>query len=74
MLRNLAAELTRKGFRTPSSAVSKAIGCTEKTARSKLYGKTPVTVPEAVKIISTYFSDDSFTIDYLFSEDGDIQS
>lgn len=68
MLNNLRAELVRKGYNTPSEAVAAALNCTPKTARSKLDGLSPVTVPEAVKIIETYFAEDHFTIEYLFSE------
>lgn len=66
MLNNLRAELVRKGFFTPSEAVAIALGCTQKTARNKLDGTSPVTVPEAVKIIDDYFADDGFSIEYLF--------
>ena len=68
MLNNLRAELVRKGFNTPSEAVAAALNCTQKTARNKLDGHSPVTVPEAVKIIETYFAEDQFTIEYLFAE------
>lgn len=68
MLNNLRAELVRKGYNTPSEAVASALGCTPKTARNKLDGITPVTVPEAVKIIEVFFKNDSFTIEYLFAE------
>lgn len=68
MLNNLRAELVRKGFNTPSEAVAAALKCTSKTARNKLDGISPVTVPEAVKIIETYFANDNFTIEYLFLE------
>lgn len=66
MLNNLRAELVRKGYYTPSEAIAAALGCTPKTARNKLHGDSAVTVPEAVKIIETYFSEDGFTIEYLF--------
>lgn len=46
MLNNLRAELVRKGFNTPSEAVADALNCTPKTARNKLDGISPVTVPE----------------------------
>lgn len=68
MLNNLRAELVRKGFKNPVEAVVDALGCTEKTARNKLDGITPVTVPEAVAIIERYFMEDKFTIEYLFAE------
>lgn len=68
MLTNLMAELARKGYRTPAQAVSKALGCTEKTARNKIEGKSAITVPEAVAIIQEYFAADNFTIEYLFAQ------
>ena len=68
MLNNLRAELVRKGYHTPSEAITAALGCSPKTARNKLDGKSPVTVPEAVKIIETYFTGDNFTIEYLFAQ------
>ena len=68
MLNNLRAELVRKGYITPSEAIVSALGCSPKTARNKLDGKTPVTVPEAVKIVEKYFSDDNFSIEYLFAQ------
>lgn len=66
MLNNLRAELVRKGFSHPSEAIANALNCTQRTARNKLSGLSPVTVPEAVKIIERYFADDNFTIEYLF--------
>lgn len=68
MLNNLRAELVRKGIKNPAEAVAEALECTEKTARNKLDGITPVTVPEAVTIIERYFSTDKFSIEYLFAE------
>lgn len=68
MLNNLLAELVRKGYYTPSEAIAAALSCTPQTAQNKLNGLSPVTVPEAVKIIETYFAGDSFTIEYLFAE------
>lgn len=66
MLNNLCAELVRKGYKTPSEALVLALNCTPKTARNKLNGNTPVTVPEAVKIIEAFFKEDNFSIEYLF--------
>lgn len=68
MLNNLCAELVRKGFNKPSEAVATALNCTLRTARNKLNNISPVTVPEAVKIIEKYFSNDNFTIEYLFTQ------
>ncbi len=68
MLNNLKAELARKGYSTPSDALVEALGCNPKTARNKLDGITPVTVPEAVAIIEKHFKNDDFTIEYLFKQ------
>lgn len=65
MLNNLRAEYIRKGI-TPYRGVMQALGCSEKTARNKLNGIYPVTVPEALKIIKKDFSDNDFQIEYLF--------
>lgn len=65
MLNNLKAELVRKGLK-PEKAVCNAIGCCEKTARSKLKGNVDLSIPEAFKITDMYFSDDNFSLDYLF--------
>ena len=67
MLNNLRAELVRKGYKNPAEAVVAALGCTDKTARNKLDGITPVTVPEAIAIVERYFVKDNFTIEYLFA-------
>lgn len=68
MLTNLMAELARKGYKTSAQAqaVSKVLGCTEKTARNKIEGKSAITVTEAVAIIQEFFRDDNFSIEYLF--------
>lgn len=68
MLRNLKAELIRKGYDKPESVIAEVLGCSEKTSRNKMLGETAITVPEAVKIIEKLFMDDQFTIDYLFKD------
>lgn len=68
MLNNLKAELIRKN-KNPNLAIMQAIGCSERTARNKLSGDSPFTVPEAVKVIETHFSGKRPTIDYLFAND-----
>lgn len=67
MLLNLKAEYTRKNIE-PYIGVMKALQCSEKTARNKINGVTPMTIREAVKIIKTDFPNSGFTIDYLFYE------
>ena len=68
MLNNLKAEFVRKGIE-PYKGVMSALSCAEKTARNKLNGVTPITVPEACKIIDHSFKDDGFRIEYLFKDD-----
>ncbi len=63
MFKNLQAEFARCNIR-PCVGVSKALDCTERTARNKLNGITEITVTEAKKIKLTYFPD--LTLDYLF--------
>lgn len=67
MLSNLKAEYVRKNIE-PNEGVMKALGCSAKTAYNKLNSITPMSVPEAVKIIKHDFSEDGFTIDYLFAD------
>ena len=68
MLNNLKAEYTRKGI-VPKSGVMHALNCTERTAKNKLDGKTPITIPEAIKIRDNDFKNENFSIDYLFAPD-----
>lgn len=65
MLNNLKAELVRKELE-PELAVRNAIGCCRRTAKDKLKGIRDFTVPEAFKIVNTYFPDDEFSWEYLF--------
>ncbi len=66
MLNNLKAEFVRCNIE-PYVGVMNALCCSEKTARNKLNGVSPVTVPEAAKIINKYFPKHS--VEYLFIED-----
>lgn len=68
MLNNLKAEYTRKGI-VPKIGVMHTLKCTERTAKNKLDGKTPITIPEAIKIRDNDFKNENFTIDYLFASD-----
>lgn len=68
MLNNLKAELVRKGI-VPHKGIMSALSCSEVTARKKLNGVSPTTVPEAFKIIDYNFKDDNFSIEYLFLEE-----
>lgn len=67
MLYNLRAELTRKGLK-PEKSIVAILGCTYKTAKSKLDGATDFTVPEAVKVANAYFEHDDFDFLYLFEK------
>lgn len=70
MLYNLKAEFTRKNIK-PYIGVMKILECSERTARNKINEVTPITVPEAVKILKTTFKDDGFTVEYLFASDAE---
>ena len=65
MLNNLKAELVRKNI-DPTNGIAKAINCTKRTAKNKINGITPFTIPEAEIIMEKYFKDSGFTIRYLF--------
>lgn len=66
MLNNLKAELVRKELH-PEKAIMEILGCTHKTASSKLNGKSDFTVPEAIKIMQNYFPNDNFEFEFLFA-------
>ena len=66
MLNNLRAELTRKGLK-PEKAIEAVLGCTYKTAKSKLDGVTDFTVPEAIQVMQAYFAQENFEFEYLFA-------
>lgn len=67
MLCNLKAELVRAGYDSPVKALVQVLNCTDKTARNKLSGKSPLTVPEAITIINECFGEQNFSVDYLFA-------
>lgn len=73
MYANLMAEYARKNLK-PHMAIMDVLGCSEKTARNKINGITPITVPEAVKIKETTFSNEGYTIDYLFKVSVEIEA
>lgn len=68
MLCNLRAELTRKNL-NPEKAIEQTLGCTYKTACSKLKGDTDFSLPEALKVVEAYFSEDNFSIKELFANE-----
>jgi hypothetical protein len=57
VLNILKGELIKRG-ENPTMAIIAAIGCSEKTARDKIRGKTEFTVREAAAIIDRYFPDE----------------
>jgi len=65
MLYNLKGELIKKRLE-PNLAIMNALKCSEKTARNKLKGITPFTVPEAIIIEHEYFQDEEFNMRWLF--------
>ncbi len=65
MLTNLQAEFVRKNIK-PHIGIMKALNCTDRTARNKINGVTPITVPEAVKIKEKWFKNDNFSVEWLF--------
>lgn len=68
MLGNLQAELARKDYIPPYRAIMNALNCSEKTARNKIKGYSPITITEAIAIRQTYFEKDNFSLEYLFAE------
>lgn len=73
MLSNLKAELVRKNL-IPDKAIEAVLGCTNKTARAKLNGKSDFSLPEAIKIVSCYFPDSEFKYEFLFANSKIIDS
>ena len=65
MLSNLKAELVRKCL-VPEKAIEAVLGCTSKTAKAKLDGKSDFSLPEAFKIVSCFFPDGNFEYEFLF--------
>ena len=61
-MQNLMAEMTRSNVRV--SDIQSLLGCTEKTVRNKLNGKTEFSVNEAMLIRDTYFP--GLRVEYLF--------
>lgn len=65
MLKNLKAEFERIGIK-PHVGIMLAIDCSERTARNKLSGVSPFTLPEAVKICNKYFKRVKHPLETLF--------
>lgn len=68
MLCNLRAELTRKNL-NPEKAIEQTLGCTYKTACSKLKGDSDFTLTEALKVVDTFFKNDDFEMRDLFANE-----
>lgn len=69
MLYILKGELIKTGNKNPVKAIMGTIQCSEKTARNKLSGVTSFTVPEAVQIQETFFSESDHKLSWLFQND-----
>lgn len=64
MFHNLRAEMARSGITVP--ALSKCIGCTERTTRNKLDGVTQFNWSEVEAIRDTFFPE--MDVEYLFKK------
>ncbi|MBQ8298131.1 MAG: hypothetical protein IJX77_10165 [Ruminococcus sp.] len=67
MLCNLKAELVRKNL-VPDKAIEAVLGCSNRTAKSKLNGITDFTVSEAFDIVHCYFPNREFEYEFLFAK------
>lgn len=65
MMRNLEAEIARRGIKKAS--ICGYLGISEKSFRNKSQGKTDFTFPEACQIRDKFFAD--CTLEYLFTRD-----
>jgi len=68
MLCILKGELIKKGL-DPVKALTQALHCSEKTARNKINEATALTLPEADKIVNSYFKKDKIPMKELFKSD-----
>ena len=66
MLCILRGELIKRG-KAPVKAIIEVLGCSEKTARNKLNGRSDFTLPEAIKIQEAFFNSGEYEIKQLFS-------
>lgn len=62
----LASEISRRGIK--KRAIANAIGTSDRTLYSKLYGETAFTWPEVVVIRGTFFPDISTDELFRFAE------
>ena len=65
-MKNLLAEMARSGIRVQD--IQNLLGCTERTVRNKMDGKTEFSVNEAFKIRNALFP--GLRIEYLFADKG----
>ncbi len=62
-MKNLIAEMARYGVRITD--IQNLLNCSERTVRNKLNNERDFTIPEALKIRSTFFP--GMSIEYLFA-------
>ena len=62
-MKNLIAEMARYGVRIAD--IQNLLNCSERTVRNKLNNERDFTIPEALKIRSTFFP--GMSIEYLFA-------
>ena len=63
-MKNLLAEMARSGVQIQD--IQNLLGCTDRTVRNKLDGKTEFSVNEALKIRNALFP--GLRVEYLFAE------
>lgn len=69
MLYNLMSEIVKTGVMPERvvKTVAQTIGCTEKTARNKISGKTDFSIREAILLNQAIFKNEK-SIEYLFAD------
>ncbi|MCD8356285.1 MAG: XRE family transcriptional regulator [Clostridia bacterium] len=68
-MKNLYAEMTRYGVTT--SDIKTVLNCTDKTARSKMNGKSDLSIDDAFKIRDAFFP--GMRLEYLFAPDEELE-
>ena len=66
-MKNFRAEMMRYGVTTAD--VQAVLNCTDKTARSKINGRTDLTVSEAFALRDAFFP--GIRLEYLYAKDDD---
>ena len=64
-MKNLLAEMARSGIRVQD--IQNLLGCTDRTVRNKMDGKTKFSVNEALKIRNALFP--GLRVEYLFADE-----